>query len=60
MFQIADNYGTIVTFCGVRNDTKADALESRFNHLYIFFHTNEIISAQGFSFTYEIHTGKLR
>ena len=59
-FQIADNYGTFVALCGVRNDTKADTLESRLNHLYIFFHTNEIISARGFNFSYKIHAGKLR
>ena len=54
LFQIYDIYGSYFTICGFRNDTKADTVESRFNYLYIRLISNEIISADGFNFSYRL------
>ena len=50
--------GPYLTICGVRNDTKADTVESRYNYLYVNLISNGIISADGFKFSYELIASK--
>ena len=57
-FQISDSSGTIFILCGFLNDTEVADVESRFKYLSIQFTTNEIMSAQGFNFSYQIIAGE--
>ena len=50
--------GPYLTICGFRNDTGVDTVESRYNYLCIRLFSNEIISAQGFNFSYRLIASK--